>query len=317
MRRISVIIPVYNSGNKIRRCIDSIVPQLDAEDEVLLLNDGSTDETHTILRRLEGEYGQIRVIDKKNEGVARTRNLGIREAQGEYICFIDNDDYIDTDYIATFYNAITEENYDIVIGGYRRVTDQRVLFEYRVEDTEWYKLMVVSPWARIFRRDFLVRNQIEFLDSKIGEDVYFNFKAYNRTTKIRIIDYTGYNWWFNDTSISNTSQRGFQHDVDITKLLDQLYAITGRQELYDLYYVRYVVWYLLFSGRSGSREDFIEEYTRGIAWLKEKDIPIRFPVCSSRIKGESIKNRMIIACFLMLHRMRLVRAFANVYCKGR
>lgn len=316
MVRISIIIPVYNSGDKIKRCIESIISQISVEDEILLMNDGSTDGTLAVLKQLENSYKAIRVIDKRNEGVAITRNRGISEARGEYICFIDNDDYIDKDYIATFYNAISQGNYDIVIGGYRRVTDQKVLFEYRVKDTDWYKLMVVSPWARIFRREFVVKNNICFLDSKIGEDVYFNFKAYSRTDRIKIIDYTGYNWWFNDKSISNTSQRGFRKDVDIRKLLDSLFALTGRQRLYDFYYVRYVVWYLLFSGRAGTSEDFMKEYNHGITWLKERGIPIRFPVFSKDIRGESIKNRVIIAGFIMIHRLRMVRLFSKIYCKG-
>ena len=128
--RISIIIPVYNAEQNIKKCVNSIIPQLTEEDEILLLNDGSTDNSLLVLRELEKQWENIRVIDKKNEGVALTRNRGIQEARGKYICFVDNDDFVDADYISVFYSAIQQNDYDIVLGGYRRVTDQRILFEY-------------------------------------------------------------------------------------------------------------------------------------------------------------------------------------------
>lgn len=314
--RISIIIPVYNAERNIKKCVNSIIPQLTEEDEILLLNDGSTDNSLLVLRELEKQWENIRVIDKKNEGVALTRNRGIQEARGKYICFVDNDDFVDADYISVFYSAIQQNDYDIVLGGYRRVTDQRTLFEYQAKDTQWYKLMVVAPWAKIYRRDFLLKNNITFLDNNIGEDVYFNFKAYNCTDRIKIINYTGYNWWFNEDSISNTSQRGFQKDVSIIELLDKLYQITGKQKLYNFYYVRYIVWYLLFSGRKGTDKDFICEYKRGIKWLEEKKIPVYFPIFSRYVKGEKISNRIIIFGFIMIHKLGLTGIFAKLYCQG-
>ena len=168
MKRITVIIPIYNAETKIARCVESVATQLTMEDEILLINDGSTDNSLQKIRELEQIWKMVRVIDKANEGVAKTRNLGIQEAKGEYICFVDNDDFVDMGYFMTYYRIISDGHYDMVMGGYRRVTDQKLLFSMKGIQSEWYKLMVVAPWAKIYKSEFLKENNITFLDYGIG-----------------------------------------------------------------------------------------------------------------------------------------------------
>ncbi|MBQ5558491.1 MAG: glycosyltransferase [Lachnospiraceae bacterium] len=316
MKRLSVIIPVYNAREHIQRCVDSILPQLKENDELLLINDGSTDDSIDIIKKIEQQYDCVRVIDKPNEGVAKTRNLGIIEAKGEFICFIDNDDYVDKEYFETYYNEISKGKYDLVMGGYKRVTDQKVLFKVKPVQSLWYQLMVVAPWAKIYRRQFLIDHKITFLNYGIGEDNYFNFQVYTKTNRVSVINYSGYNWWFNDASISNTSQKGFNEKIDITVLLNRLIELTGNEKPYSYFYVRYVIWYLLFSGRKSNVTQFMKEYKKGIQWLKVKNISVRFPVFSESIKGETLKNRCLINIFILFHRMKSVKIFASIFCKG-
>lgn len=316
MKRITVIIPVYNAERNIERCVNSVLPQLTKQDELLLINDGSSDNSLTILRNIEKKHKIVRVIDKKNQGVAITRNRGIKEALGQYICFIDNDDYIDSDYIETFYQAIEDSGCDLVMGGYKRVTDQKILFSINGIDTQWFQLMVVAPWAKIYRREFIVENKIEFLDYGIGEDIYFNFQIYAKTNKIQKISYNGYNWWFNEKSISNTSQKGFNEQIDMRYLLDNLLKISGKSDMYSMYYVRYVIWYLLFSGKQANRKEFMQQYHLSFGWLKQNEIPIFFPLFSSKIKGERFGNRLIVFLFVLIYHLRLGSLFASLYCKG-
>lgn len=210
MKKLSIIIPVYNAQDHIRTCLDSISRQLRKEYEIILIDDGSRDSSLDILKEYERQYpGSVRVIAKENEGVAKTRNLGIREAAGEYLCFIDNDDFVDKNYFENFLTAIEQDKCDIVIGGYRRVEGDKIRFQVKPVASAWYKFMVAAPWAKIFRRSFLINNGIEFLDYGLGEDVYFSLVAYAKTRKIKVVDYIGYNWYFNQKSVSNTSQRGF------------------------------------------------------------------------------------------------------------
>lgn len=213
---ISVIIPVYNAQEGLGQCIDSLLDQTFSDYEIIILNDGSTDNSLEVIQNYASKNDSIRVIDKENEGVAKTRNRGIVLAKGEYIVFIDNDDFIAPDYLECFYEAIEKEKLDIVIGGYKRVNkDHKILFQQDLSQTDWSKYIVVAPWARIYRTSFLKENDIQFFDYPIGEDVIFTLTAYNLTDKIKVIDYNGYNWFFNERSISNTSQRGFNPKIDI------------------------------------------------------------------------------------------------------
>ena len=114
---VSVIIPVYNAQEGIKQCLDSLLNQSFTDFEIILLNDGSTDNSLEVIKKYAADNDFIRVIDKENEGVAKTRNKGIQLANGKYIVFIDNDDFVDSDYLERFYNEIDQEQLDIVLGG--------------------------------------------------------------------------------------------------------------------------------------------------------------------------------------------------------
>ena len=124
---VSVIIPVYNAQDGIKQCLDSLLNQSFTDFEIILLNDGSTDNSLEVIKKYAAVNDFIRVIDKENEGVAKTRNKGIQLANGKYIVFIDNDDFVDSDYLERFYNAIDQEQLDIVLGSYKRVNQEMKL----------------------------------------------------------------------------------------------------------------------------------------------------------------------------------------------
>lgn len=318
MKKLTIIIPVYNAEKYIERCLKSIMLQINFDYEVILINDGSRDNSYEIIKKYEIIYpGIVRVINQGNSGVANTRNRGIKEAQGEYICFIDNDDYIDNDYFEQFLDAVGDYKYDIVMGGYRRVSEKKVKFEVKPVKGKWYPFIVVAPWAKIYRRAFLMENNIEFLNYGLGEDVFFSLTAYSYTENIKIIDYVGYNWFFNEGSVSNTSQKGFQKSLDALYLLETIYKRNGkRNKYYEYYYVRYLVWYLLFSGREASSRDFMVEYRRTFSWLRKKRIPLYFPLFSKDISGEKWNTRVIVNAFLLLDKIKIVPLFSKIYCRG-
>ena len=316
--KVSIIVPVYNAQKYIKKCMDSILRQVNNEYEVLVLNDGSIDDSEKLLREYENKYPNIvRVISKKNEGIAKTRNLGIKEAQGDYVCFVDNDDFVDDNYFDVLYNSI-QSGYDIVIGGYRRVTIDKIQFQVTPKNSEWYRYIMMAPWAKMYKRDFLLENKIEFLDYGLGEDVYFSLLAYSCTDKIKIIDYIGYNWYFNNESVSNTSQKGFNKELDPVFLLNKIYERIGKKkEEYSYFYVRYGIWYLLFSGRYAESNDFVKEYKNLFSWYKSKEIKIKFPLLSKKTVGETKSVKLAIGLFIIIHKLGLTRVFANIYCKGR
>lgn len=317
MKKISIIIPIYNSEKCIEKCIESILNQKYNEFELLLINDGSTDDSLKVIKKYE-KNKKVRIFNNENHGVSYSRNYGIKKATGDYIMFIDNDDYIDEDYLSTHVQLIEENNADIVISGYRRITENnKILHQEKLKNTYWSRFIIVAPWAKIYRKDFLVDNNIEFLKCGIGEDVYFNLVAYSYNPKICISNYIGYNWFFNTKSVSNTNQKGLNKNTDILFLLEKILDKYSTIDSYLSYYlIRYYIWYLLFSGRKSDSNTFIEEYNRIKKWYKENKIELKISPLSNKIDGESIKNRMIVLCFITLEKLHLIKGFSKIYCKG-
>ena len=114
---ISVIVPVYNSEKYLKECINSILHQTYENIEIIIINDGSTDNSLLISQELQKEDKRIKIINQKNSGVSYSRNKGIQEATGEYIMFVDSDDFIVQNYIELMYKEITKNNYDACISG--------------------------------------------------------------------------------------------------------------------------------------------------------------------------------------------------------
>ena len=162
MNKVTVIVPVYNSEEYIGRCLQSILNQTYNNFEILVVNDGSKDNSLKIIKEYENKYpDKIISINQENKGVSITRNESIKKANGEFIMFVDDDDFIDRDYIETFVNTIRENDYDVVLGGYRRPNqDGKIIKKMQLKDTEWSKFMIMAPWAKIYRKRYLLDNNI-------------------------------------------------------------------------------------------------------------------------------------------------------------
>ena len=269
---VSIIIPVYNSENYISRCVESILVQTYKNFELLLINDGSTDNSLEILNDYAKKYDNIKVYNQVNCGVANTRNNGMLHACGDYIMFIDNDDYISPDYIETFINELHKDDYDIVIGGYKRInTQKKVLFNNHPLNDKWSKYTIIAPWAKLYKKTTLQKYQAQFLDYGIAEDVYFVLNLYSKNLKIKTIEYEGYNWFYNDASISNTLHKGLNENIDLTYVLNKLMEFDTKDNYekdYFYYFIyRFCVYYLLTSGRYSNKITFQNEYHILKQWL--------------------------------------------------
>ena len=152
---VTVIVPVYNSEKYIAKCIESILNQTFRNFELLIINDGSKDNSQKIIEEYQKKDPErIVIVNQENKGVSKTRNEAIKMANGKYLMFIDNDDYIDKDYIETFIKEIKENDLDVVLGGYRRPNeDGKIVKELRLKDEEWSKFMIFAPWAKIYKKE--------------------------------------------------------------------------------------------------------------------------------------------------------------------
>lgn len=120
---VSVVIPIYNVEKYLRKCIETVIDQTYTNIEIILVNDGSTDNSLQICNQFKEKDKRIKVINKKNGGLSDARNVGIKNAQGKYICFIDSDDFISEKYIEELHNLIVENKAQIAVCGFENVNE--------------------------------------------------------------------------------------------------------------------------------------------------------------------------------------------------
>lgn len=313
--KVTVVIPVYNGEKTISRTIDSILKQTYTDWDALIINDGSTDGTSKILDMYVNQYPEkIKAFSQTNIGQAETRNKSIHMTESTFLMFVDADDFIDCDYIENYVSAIESGDYDCVVGGFRRVNSKGKITKRFEPTSNWLMYSHMVPWARLFRRQFLIDNDIKFLDVSIGEDSYFNFKLISKTNKIKCIRNVGYVWFVNEDSISFSKHKGFTVTNEIFNLLDSISQIVDMDEpLVQAWFVRYVVWYLLFSGRKADRKMFLKADKDLFAWLHEHKIAIKFPV-RGVTDGETLKIKITVGMYLVIKKTNLLGVFSKLYC---
>ena len=319
--KISVITPICNGAKHLGRCIDSVLANGFEDIEIILLNDGSTDESPEIMAGYKEAYPDIiRTYSQENIGVAGTRNRGIELARGKYILFLDQDDWFDNDYILRFYNAIENSGSDVVVGGYKRPDAAgRIVLKRLLPGTGYYRFIAVAAWAKIHRASFLKENGIEFFNNNIGEDVAFSMKEAILSDKYSFIPYIGYNWYLNEESVSETEHKGFRESIALFNFLEKLAGYEYEDERIKEYFiVKSALYYLMHSGRSSAPEKYREVYAEIMGWVNQ-----RFPGFSNNrflnfgLPGEPFKVRLAIFLLLMIHRTGIIKLFSKLYCKSQ
>lgn len=195
MYTISVIVPIFNAGPYLGKCVESLIHQLYTDLQIILVNDGSTDDSLAIAKQYAEQDSRIEVYTQSNQGQSAARNLGLQYAKGEYISFVDADDYIDEDFYTILMQHIGD--LDCVQIGYRRVTAQgKVMLEKLPRHFHQF----TSPCMRLYRRELFVKHQLHFPSGMIYEDVVFSLDFWRIRPSYRILPYTGYNYLANTHS---------------------------------------------------------------------------------------------------------------------
>lgn len=186
MKKVSVIIPVYNTEKYLRRCADALVGQTLSDMELLFIDDGSTDSSLRILREYEAVYPQVKVIHKENGGQASARNLGIRMAEGAYIGFADSDDQVAPALFEQLYQAAVSAQSDLAECGFHFIREcdgkrQELTARGRIEphpdNRDLFIDPQVSPWNKLYRREILQMPGVDFPEGLIYEDTAFYLKT--------------------------------------------------------------------------------------------------------------------------------------------
>ena len=240
MPKVSVIVPVYNVEKYIKKCLDTIISQTFSDIEIICVNDGSTDSSRKILEEYKNKDSRIIIIDKKNGGLSSARNAGMKVAMGEYISFIDSDDWIEETMLEKLYNNMTTLNTDITICavhqfdetkqaiddsceyftlGYFDESFDNKVFSYK--DTKSFLTNVcVMAWNKLYRKSFLDECQAEFPDGLIFEDGPFFFSIFFKTQRVSIVRDFLYYYRINRAgSIIKKGGKQFFDIIDVVNLM--------------------------------------------------------------------------------------------------
>lgn len=279
---ISIIIPVYNVTQYLNECIKSVVNQSYKDFECILIDDGSSDGSEIICDQWAQQDNRIRVIHQPNQGVSKARNKGIAEAQGEYITFIDSDDWIDSNYLNTLLQPIEEYNVDLVVcglqqhysnGTFKNYSYKTGIIHIEQQDTNAFtdinkKFLLFGPVIKLYKRTIIQTHNIHFPpEYTYGEDLLFNYNYLEYVKAVYIVDQCLYHYRIIGSGTLSSIKRINQFEIDYAQwnILKNFFYRKNLWNDYSTFYLYHRLWWCMY------------------------DAILSFP---ERLKGKSIKCKL-------------------------
>ena len=216
--KISVIVPFYNTDEYFKKCLDSLVNQTLKELEIILVDDGSTDNSLAIAKDYQQKDKRIKIVEQENKKQGAARNKGMENATGEYIGFVDSDDWVDLDYFEKLYNSAKKYNSDIALGTNVRIGNGRTKKRLNIKEEKLYtsledKFDVCNqfnnecPTNKIYKTTFLKENNIAWPEGVFCEDKIFTVKAVYYANSIVSVANINYYYFRNPNSTVNAKAK--------------------------------------------------------------------------------------------------------------
>lgn len=244
---ISIILPVYNVELYLRKSLDSLLNQTYANIEIIAINDGSTDSSYEILLSYSKKDSRIKIINQTNKGLSEARNIGLYHSKGNYILFVDSDDYIENTTCENLYNRINKLNSDfIVFGIYRNYPVLEIKQSFNFSLDIYYDInqfifesvrksrMFSYAWNKFYKKSFLVNNNIQFTKNILYEDLLFYFECILKSKNIGIDPGCYYHYVQRSNSITKTFNK---KDIDVlitVEKLEKMIIDNNRTEILEL-----------------------------------------------------------------------------------
>lgn len=305
---VSIIVPVYNVEKCLGYCISSILNQTYQDIELILVNDGSTDQSLRICCNYRELDSRIKIIDIPNGGVGNARNKGIEESKGEYLLFVDSDDYIASDMVENLFHKAQLYNKDIVICGMNivelsgknvkqikqysfdaignEVVYDHMLFVEKLPVLVWKSALMEGPCNRIYNADIIRKNQLKFpTDTQYGEDFLFNLTYYSKCNGAVLLNKPYYYYIFtNEDSLSQKYKKNlFQNQMRLMQAFKSMLIEQNVWKKADkISFYNYVVGHTLNSVQMLYHKDagFDDEQIKG-------ELAV---ICNDGLVRKSIKN---------------------------
>lgn len=280
---ISLIVPIYNAEKYIRNCVESILDQSFTDFELLLIDDGSSDDSLQIIQDFEQKDSRIKVFSHSNSGVSFTRNFGIKKSKGDFLLFIDADDWVEKDFIQDFVDAYSgnpEELLvaDLIRNGIPKTGYETQSFDLKNHANEFIKykrfLHNGGPCAKFFNRKILMDNQI-FFNEKLtyGEDLVFLINYLQRIKQIQFLNSAKYHYEYNPNSAS-TKKHSFENYYVFFNELNTYKNYVNLTEKSSEKYLHILMWDVLESALN--RIAFDENYSSYTKELKQLAIQLDY-----------------------------------------
>lgn len=264
MKKISIIVPIYKVEEYLERCVKSLINQTYANIEIILVDDGSPDNCPKICDEISKIDSRIKVIHKENGGLSDARNCGLLKASGDYVLFVDSDDYIELDACERLSNVIKQSPIDLVVGEYKEIRNNEItikkhsnLSENKVYDAKDYVISSIKcdewyapAWLNLYRREFLIKNNLYYKVGIYYEDIEMLPRLFLANPKIIYVKYPFYNYVIRQNSImtSGKTLEKIQMSLDIYKEWLKLFSNIN-DELYRKYLYGILIKYYIATAR--------------------------------------------------------------------
>lgn len=308
MPTFSIIVPVYNVETYITKCLESIASQTFSDIEVILVDDGSSDESLSICKLFCAHDPRFRVFSKKNEGQGIARNLGLSFATGEFICFIDSDDWVEPDLCEIAFKALKDNDSDFFNFGVNFLNTEgaevKRFAKFKFSELNgheiFYKALIDDQilsivWNKVFRRSIIVKNEISFPDIRAIEDIYFSRAISKISNKAIFVNDILYHALVRPNSSSR--QMTVQSFIDAENLLKLEYTRfikDHNQKIHNLFGTHVLKFYSYLQIQSAFRVGNYSEYIKCYKAIKSSAF------YNSVLKFDSIKNLPLINRLMLL-----------------
>lgn len=267
---LSIVIPVYNVERFLVKCVNSVLEQKEINFEIILVNDGSTDNCKGICEEYARNDDRITLLNKVNGGLSDARNFGLNHVKGKYVWFIDSDDYINLDSFRIIENILEMAPIDILLFNYQEVYNKKniPILKFKEESEIFgrdsiiskYKGIGIQAWTQIYLVSFLKDNNLSFLKKSLYEDVLFNTKVYALNPRIKVINSVLYNYLQREGSIMNRikSIKNLESLINIFNL----YSSDEIQKAFPKNFIADRQHYLFLTINNSLKESNLSEFER-------------------------------------------------------
>lgn len=316
MCKLSIIVPVYNTEKYLKQCLDSLVRQTVSDYEIIIIDDGSTDNSNVILKEYQEKYSFLHVYHQKNHGLFYSRKKGLEYAHGDYIGWVDSDDFVDVDMFRTLYEAAIEQKSDLVYCNYyfypKKVrTKEKWFRSYSGQRNYRYVERNSQPWNKLVKRELLKKLDIGDLFEKCNDEAYIKVllgadKPYSINKKL-------YYYRVGESSMSGT-YTNVDHYLQFVEasynLRKAMKPFTKNNKYWTEYFNYRIIYYLIMAMLVAANVNNKDIYTKCKKQLKEdfptyKKNPHLIPILnenfgkiSSIVIRKGIPSQYIIAKYI-------------------